>query len=531
MMSLFTFKRLLPVALAVACPIGIAGPTEAQSLPSSEQVQRAISQIDGMASDLMQRTGIPGLAVAVVQGNRTLYAKGFGVRAVGLPGRVDADTVFQLASMSKPIGASVVAQQVGAGRIGWDTPVRKHLPWFTLADAYVSDNVTVGDLYAHRSGLPDHAGDILEELGYTQGEILRSLASIKLAPFRNSYAYTNYGLTAAATAVAAAAGLDWASLSESVLYRPLGMTSTSSRFADFQVRPNRALGHVKEDGLFVLGPERGATAAGRQHWSAAYNTDPQSPAGGVSSSANDLARWMSFLLASSATPNGPLLPAAALLPAITPRNTSHEAASLAERSSYYGYGFSVNTTEAGRVVLAHNGAFAWGASTNFAVIPSANLGIVILTNAWPTGGAEALVAQFNDVVLYGASSRDWFALYAKAFDGAFKPQGELAGQPRPAHPVPPQPLEDYAGHYRNDSLGPLQVIRGAQGALELRIGAAPQQVFALQHWDVNTFTFVPLNDSAPPGSLSRAEFSAGKLTLEHYNQQGLGVFAKAGAPP
>lgn len=529
MMSGLFSPRLLPLAWLMAVVAGsLVAPTYAQSPPASEQISYAIGQIDGMAEQLMRRSGIPGMAVAVVEGNRIVYAKGFGVRAAGSPQPVDADTVFQLASMSKPIGATVVAQQVGAEKVKWETPMRKHLPGFALGNAYVSENITIGDLYAHRSGLPGHAGDMLEELGYPQQDILRSFSQLPLTPFRASYAYTNYGMTGAAMAVAAAAGTDWASLSEQVLYKPLGMASTSSRFADFLARSNRAPGHVKENGVFVIGPERGYIP-GRQNWSTGFNTDRQQPSGGVSSSARDVARWMSFVLSGGIGPGGQLVPAAALMPALTPKNLTQEASAPGKRPVFYGYGFAISTTEAGRPVLSHNGAFSWGASTNFAVMPSANLGIVVLTNAWPTGVAEGLVAQFYDLVEFRAVKKDWYAIAAAQMAEVFTPQGELAGKPRPAQPAPP--LQANTGTWRNDYLGPLQVVRTAQGALELRIGAAPQLVFPLQHWDGDTYTFVPLNDSAPPGSLSKATFSGNQITLEHYNKEGLGTFTRVAAQP
>jgi CubicO group peptidase (beta-lactamase class C family) len=529
MMSRLLPPRLLPLTWLVAVAAGsLAVPALAQSPVPPERITYAIGQIEGMANDLMRRSGIPGMAVAVVEGNRLIYAKGFGVRAAGSPQPVDADTVFQLASMSKPIGATVVAQQVGADKLTWETPVRKYLPGFTMGNAYVSENVTIGDLYAHRSGLPGHAGDMLEELGYPQQDILRSFSQLPLTPFRASYAYTNYGMTGAAMAVAAAASTDWASLSEQVLYKPLGMMSTSSRFADFMARPNRAPGHVKENGVFVVGPERGYIP-GRQNWSTGFNTDRQQPSGGVSSSARDVARWMSFVLSGGIGPGGQLVPAAALMPALTPKSITLESSAPGDRPIHYGYGFSVSTTEAGRTVLSHNGAFSWGASTNFTVMPSANVGIVVLTNAWPTGVAEGLAAQFNDLVQFGAVQKDWYGIVAAQMANVFKPQGELAGKPRPAQPAPP--LQAGTGTWRNDYLGPLQVVRTAQGALELRIGIAPQLVFPLQHWDGDTFTFVPLNDSAPPGSLSKATFSGNQLTLEHYNQEGLGTFTRVAAQP
>lgn len=529
---------LLAGLLVAACGDGggpaAVHPLDGQPPVPEARVRDAVARLDDLAADLMQRSGIPGLAVAVVQGDAVLYAKGFGVRRVGAPEPVDADTVFALASMSKPIGASVVARQVTLGRARWDLPLREELPWFGLSDLAASEAVTVGDLYAHRSGLPDHAGDTLEELDFGRDAILQGLRQLPLGPFRQSFSYTNYGMTAAATAVAARAGVDWADLSEQALYRPLGMASTSSRFADFLARPNRAPGHVKEGGVFVLGPERPA-GTGQLRWSKAWNTDRQSPSGGVTSSARDVARWMSFVLGvlnggGGGSGGGAQVSAAALLPAVTPQVTIYQAQKAGEQSVHYGFGFFVTNTDAGRRLLYHGGAYAWGTGTHFALLPSANLGIVVLTNAWPTGVAEALSDQFLDLVQFGAVRQDWYAQRAAGLAGAFTPEGELAGQPAPPQPVPPQPLAAYAGTYDNPYHGAAQVVSTGEG-LELRLGAQGQVVFPLRHWSGDVFTFTPFNDSAGPGSVSRADFSAGSLLLEHYHKhaQGLGIFTRARA--
>ncbi|HYQ36163.1 MAG TPA: serine hydrolase domain-containing protein, partial [Mycobacterium sp.] len=218
-----------------------APPNEVSSLPiPAGRVDDAIARVDGLVGDLMKSTGIPGMAVAIVHGGKTLYAKGFGVRDAtkggGQDNKVDADTVFQLASVSKSVGATVAAHEVSDNVVTWDTPVASKLPWFALNDPYVTSHLTIADLYSHRSGLPDHAGDKLEDLGYDRRQVLERLKHLPLAPFRSSYAYTNFGVTAAAEAVAVAAGKSWEDLSDEVLYRPLGMASTSSRFAAFTAR-------------------------------------------------------------------------------------------------------------------------------------------------------------------------------------------------------------------------------------------------------------------------------------------------------
>ena len=128
-------------------------------------IQAALDQLDKLVSNVMASTGVPGLAVAVVQGDRKLYAKGFGKRDISTQLPVNADTVFQLASVSKSVGATVVARDVGMGRISWDQPLREILSWFELSDPNISKLVTVGDVYSHRAGLPNFVGDIFADMG------------------------------------------------------------------------------------------------------------------------------------------------------------------------------------------------------------------------------------------------------------------------------------------------------------------------------------------------------------------------------
>lgn len=379
------------------------------------RIDEAVAKVDGLVGDLMKTSGIPGMAVAIVHGGKTVYAKGFGYKDVskgqGPDNKVDADTVFQLASVSKSVGATVVAHEVSDNVVAWDTPVVAKLPWFALGDPYVTAHLTVADLYSHRSGLPDHAGDKLEELGYDRRQTLERLKDLPLSPFRISYAYTNFGVTGAAEAVAAAAGKPWEDLSDEVLYRPLGMTSTSSRFADFAARPNHAVNHIKL----------------ADKWEPRFQRDPdaQSPAGGVSSSVNDMARWLTMLLGNGTYDGRRIASPEALLPATTAQIVSAPAATPHARSGFYGYGFNASVSSSGRTQYSHSGAFALGEATNFVVMPSEDLAIVALTNAAPIGVPETLTAEFLDLVQYGQIQEDWAALYQKAIGWMNKPEGSL----------------------------------------------------------------------------------------------------------
>lgn len=479
------------------------------------QVAKAVAGIDGIVAEIMGRTGIPGIAVAVVSGETVLLARGYGRLEAGKPAEVDADTVFQLASVSKSVGATVVAHEVGAGRLSWDTPVRDRLAWFQLADPAVTAMLTVGDLYAHRSGLPDHAGDDLEDLGYDRRAVLERLRVLPLAPFRATYAYTNFGVTAGAEVAAAAAGTDWATLSEEALYRPLGMTRTSSRFDDYMARENRAVPHMRRgDG-----------------WAALEQRDPdaQSPAGGVSSSANDMARWLRLVLAQGRFEGAQLVDGAALLAATSPHSVSNPPYAPDARASFYGYGFGVGDTPAGRVMVSHSGAFQLGAGTVYQLLPSVGVGIVVLSNAQPVGAVEAIAFGFTDLVQFGRVTRDWYATIEPLFAPGLAPAGALAGKAPPASPDPARNLAAYAGVYANDYFGPLEVTV-AGGALEARIGPKPA-VFPLRHWSGDVFALAPSGENAPPGSLAEVRFAeqdgaVATVTVDVWNEEGLGTFRR-----
>jgi len=508
---------LLLIALAAAPASAQESPAAASAVPIPPgQVAMAVGRIDGLVADVMARTGVPGMAVAVVQDGAVLLAKGYGLREVDKPEPVDAATVFQLASVSKSVAATVVAAQVAAGKVAWDTPMTTLLPGFALSDPMATAMVTVGDLFAHRSGLPDHAADPLEDLGYDRDAVIERLRLLPLDGFRDKYAYTNFGLTAAAEGVAAAAGTDWETLSEVSIYTPLGMGHTSSRFADYMAEANRAIPHMRSDTAWAPLAQR--------------DPDAESPAGGVSSTVEDMAKWMTMVLGRDGVAGAPLIPAAALLPALTPQAVSSPPEAAAERPGFYGYGFNVGVTSAGRTTASHSGAFYLGAATCFYLVPSADLGIVVLSNAQPMGAVEAVAIAFTELAQTGTVSEDWLALLEPFFAHMSAPQGKLAGAEPPAAPAPAAPDADYAGTYASAYYGAAEVAAPDGAGLVLTLGPA-RVAFPLEHWTGDTFVLTPRGENAPDGSRSAVTFvrESGKvvaMTVEYLDENGLGTFRR-----
>lgn len=493
---------------------GPTPPADAIAIPPGSK-ELAVKNLPAIVENIMKRSHVPGVAVAVVVDGKMVFAQGYGKRELGKNAPVDAQTVFQIASISKSLSATVAAMEVSKGTVAWSDPVVRYLPDFTLSNAYVSAQATIGDFFAHRSGLPGTAGDDLEDLGFTKADVIRRLRILPLDAFRTSYHYANFSTTIGAEAVAAAAGRPWEGLADDMLFKPLGMNATSYRYRDYTTRENRAALHVYQKGNFLPLGQRDA--------------DQQSPAGGVSSNVVDLAQWLTLLLADGQYQGKQLIASDALLPALSPQAFSARAHGLDSRTGFYGYGFNVNTELGGRPSMGHSGAFLLGAGTSFKIVPSAGIGIVVLTNGAPIGAAESITAEFIDTALYGKPTRDWFAAYNGAMMGFFQPQADLSAQSKPADPAPAKPLRQYAGRFDNAYFGSAE-IKEENGALALVLGPKGMR-FPLRHWTGDTFAFAPAGEAELVDSLASIAFTfdrdeARSFTIKFYDDSGLGQWSK-----
>jgi CubicO group peptidase (beta-lactamase class C family) len=483
-----------------------------------EQVAAAVAQLDTLAQQALVRTGVPGLAVAVVYRDEVVYLKGFGVREAGKPAAVDADTVFQLASVSKPIASTVVAALVGEGVVDWDDRIVDHDPGFAMYDPWVTSQITLRDMFAHRSGLPGWAGDLLEDIGYDRAEVLHRLRfQPPASSFRSTYAYTNFGLTEGAVTAARAAGTSWENAAAERLYEPLGMRSTSSRFADYQAASNRAVTHVLVDGAYVPKYVR--------------NADAQSPAGGVSSTVRDMAQWLRLQLGEGTVDGKQIVGAEALAETHRPQIVNRPPADpSADRASFYGLGWNVSYDDAGRVRLGHSGGFNLGAATVVNLIPAEALGIVVLTNAAPRGVPEAVAQSFLDLATTGRLDRDYLPLYEAGFAREFAPNyGTTTDYTRPpVRPSPPLAFESYAGAYRNDYYGEIEIAADV-GGLVLHMG--PKKApYPMWHWNRDVFLYQPTGENAyGPSAVTfvvGAEQKATRVVIENLDIHGEGGFER-----
>src|SRR5687768_3196857 len=214
-----------------------------------------LSEIDAYAQKVQADWNIPGMAIAIVKDDRVIFRKGYGVRELNKPEKVDENTLFAIASNSKAFTTAALAILMDEGKIGgWDDKVSKYLPEFQLYNPYVTEDLTIRDLVSHRVGLDTFSGDLLwYETTYTDDEILKRLKLLKpTRGFRAGFGYQNLMFIAAGKIIERVSGKTWSQFVTERILQPIGMTRTTTSVKD--IKDNAAFPHNESggNGLRVL---------------------------------------------------------------------------------------------------------------------------------------------------------------------------------------------------------------------------------------------------------------------------------------
>ncbi|HVI25963.1 MAG TPA: serine hydrolase [Xanthomonadaceae bacterium] len=479
------------LCLALAWPLHAqetAAPPAPAQASASAALPAQLADFDAYVEGVRKEFDVPGIAVAIVKDGEVVFERGYGPRTLGQPQPVDAHTLFAIASNTKAFTAAALSILADEGKLALDDRVIDHLPWFRMADAYVTREMRIRDLLAHRSGLSLGAGDLLywPTTDYSTGEVARRLKDVPLTgQFRGQYAYDNILFGVAQLVVEQASGMPFERFLQERILDPLGMHET--RFNADRLRPGDdvATGYAKAD-FRELKPAPLLT------W---HNV---SGAGGLYSSVHDMTKWMRMQLAggrytdaqgreqrlfsekrqqemwSVLTPIPVRPPAVPELAAATP--------------NFHGYGEGWNLSDyRGRKLVWHTGGWP-GMVSRLTLVPEAKLGVIVLTSQEVGSAFNAVTMRALDAFL-GAPKTDWTAAYAAALA---KQRGKadedwrkhLAA--RDATSKPSLPLAGYAQTYRDPWYGDVTVALEA-GKPVLRFSHTPELVGDLEHWQHDTF--------------------------------------------
>lgn len=397
-----------------------------------------------MAEEALRSWETPGLALVLVHRDRVVLAKGYGVRKIDEKAPITPDTLFPLASCTKPFTSILLAMLVDQGKVQWDDPVRRHLPWFRLADPLAGREATLRDLLCHRTGIGRH-----EFLWYRAPwgleERIRKIGLVEPErSFRSGFGYQTILYGAAGLAGATAAGSSWESLIRERLQVPLGMKDSHPAFpAD-----------PPED---LASPHR-RTRGGKIEPIARYPLEQADPAGSLHATARDLGRFLRFQLAEGVWQGKRLVSAKHLREThapqvILPRDDLSRLMNPLSLHVHYGLGW-IEQDYRGKVLLQHGGVID-GFRAHLTLVPEARFAAAFLSNLdggfMNLGLSNALV----DLVL-DAPPRDWNAYYLaidrQEHQQTLRAEEAFLAARRP-DAKPTLPLAAYLGRYEDPVYG------------------------------------------------------------------------------
>lgn len=466
-------NRLVPATISAIVLCFLAPGLAASPLPPN---------LDAYVHEVMAAFEVPGLALAVVADGQVVLAKGYGVKRLGETAEVDAHTRFGIASNTKVFTAVALGILVEEGKLEWDAPVVRYLPAFQLWDPWVTREITVRDLLVHRSGLGLGAGDLLwwPPSTYSRDEVMRRLRYLPPATsFRSAYAYDNVLYIVAGQLVEAVSGATWERFVTERILNVVGMGDSNVLHSEAMAGDNVAAPHAR-----VEGTVRPVTP---------FASDTTNPAGGINSSATDMARWLSVLLA-----EGTLAGEKRLFSAATWRELGSLVVPIPVREveppleltqpQFLGYGLGLGVRDyRGHKTLTHGGALP-GYVSRVTMVPGKKFGLAVLTNQ-ESGDAYLAISYFLVDHALGFPPTDWLAAFREAASKVSSERVEAEAEAvaaRPAQPQPSLPLTAYAGTYSDAWYGDVTIALEGE-KLVIRFGATPSLVGDLEPWQHDTF--------------------------------------------
>lgn len=444
----------------------------------SSWAQVDTNKIDEVIKASMARFDVPGMAVAIVENDKVIFAKGFGVTNLDTNKKVNKDTLFGIASNTKAFTTAALAKLVDEGKLSWDDRVIDHLPEFRLYDSYVTREMRIRDLLSHRSGLGLGQGDLMiwPSTDKSVDEILAGLQYLKPASsFRSKYAYNNLMFVTAGEVVARVSGISWNDYIEKNILQPLHMDNSRAGFSRIpKSNKNWATGHIPMDG--TLHP-----------FFVNYLEDFRG-AGAIASSVSDMSQWLRTQLAGGKMPSGEQLfsekqQAQMWHPHITSMASKSAFESYHQQFRGYGLGWSIEDYH-GFKKLGHGGGIL-GMVSQVTLLPEKKLGIVILSNQQAFGALSAVTHEVLEDALE-LEDKDWVEDLAKShFEG--KQHAYANAKPEaPADYQPQLPNINYTGTLHDDWYGDV-IIEQLDSKLHIDFTHTKRLKGTLEHYTGNTF--------------------------------------------
>lgn len=332
--------------------------------------QQINNEIDNVTLKAMELFDVPGIAVAVIKDGKVIHSKGYGVRSINHPEKVDIHTNFGIASNSKAFTSAALAILIDRNKLHWDDRVIQYIPEFKMYNEYVTHEFTIRDLLTHKSGLGLGAGDLMvwpDGHNFTSKDVIQNIQFLKaVSSFRTRYDYDNLLYIIAGVVIERVSGMSWAEFVEKEIMNPLEMKKSAGNWNRLADKSNVIDPHVPIDGeLQVI--DR-------------YTNTIFDAAAGIYSNVDDLSKWVLMQLNEGKTEEKTIFSKERHVEMWTPQTLMSNQTVEPYFSLFRAYGLGWQLTDvSGKLQVSHTGGLE-GIVTQITLLPQEKLGIIVLTN-------------------------------------------------------------------------------------------------------------------------------------------------------
>ncbi|HKL37816.1 MAG TPA: serine hydrolase [Bacteroidales bacterium] len=481
-------KKLFALFVSVWLAVPYVTPALSQDQPSASSLTQSIEQA-------CQTLDPAGLAVAVVKDGKTEILYTYGKESMATGQQVTAGSLFNIASCSKAFTAASLAVLVQEGKLQWDDLVTQYIPELKLADPYITSNLNLIDILAHRSGFSTFTGDLLwYRTDYTNEQIIERMRYLPIEnEFRSEYGYQNNMYMVAGEIIERVTGKSWSAFVKERFFDPLGMKATAASSDELPANADIAYPHDQGEQMEI------------------YDFQGTKPAASIYSNIRDLSRWVQMWLAEGRYGDHTIMNPGAVSACLTPRTLLGVSRAREKQGTHfraYGLGWSMYDYN-GVKVVEHSGGMP-GYLSKITMVPEHDLGIVILNNGFDLFIRQVVLNTVMDAYLELEAEKDYAEEAVKVRERYLKSQ-KKEREKRLGHRIentnPSLKPQDYQGSYVDKFYGKAEIRMTDEGPELSLLPAAEFFTSTMKHWHYDTYR-VDFKDPFLPFGLVTFDFNS-----------------------
>ena len=446
------------------------------------QTDKRLKGIEKKFNAILENTKAPGFAVAIVEGDKIIYAKGFGYADYENKVAADANTLFAIGSSTKAFTSSLLGLLRGDDKISFNDNPRKHVPELEFYNDDMNNGIIIKDLMRHTTGLPRHDGAWYFFPSYDKDSLIQRLKYHE--PFtglRQKWYYNNFGFLLQGVITEKLSGKSWEENIEEKFFKPLGMNRSKTTISGMKESSNKAYG-------YTLDADRNIEKTDY------YDIAGMSPAGSINSSVNDMSQWLITWINKGKYKDQQIIPEDYIKEAMSSQAVVASGVPSDELPNVhfvnYGYGWFLHSYK-GHYMVEHGGNID-GFSASVGFYPSDKIGVVVLANQ--NGSAvPSLVRNTVADYMLNVEKTEWAKKHKEDLEEALEAQDKVMEDKETSNVKNTRPSHaklDYTGFYENAGYGKFEVTVENDS---LMTTLNDEKIF-INHFHYDTFELIDYSD-------------------------------------